>query len=149
MFRNKLHVCVAHFPVAFKLSRLINFFLMLSCSHDYRSSTIRYIPSEQRLLSGTALSIYKVVWVTCQPCSWLVFLRPRFSWGVNKPTTRLTSDANDFVNAKSHARQKPCSQGIQYIKHTQPTDMIHSDEEGTSALLSLYGSQSFLSTQFG
>ena len=34
-----------------------------------------------------------------------------------------------------------------YKAHT--TDMIHSGEGGTSALLSLYGSQSSLSTQFG
>ena len=36
----------------------------------------------------------------------LVYLR--FSWGVNKVTTRQTSHANDFVNknTKSHAREK-------------------------------------------
>ena len=28
-----------------------------------------------------------------------------------KPTTRLTSDANDLVNAKSHAREKPLLAG--------------------------------------
>ena len=30
-----------------------------------------------------------------------------FSQGVNKPPTRETTHANDFVNAKSHAREKP------------------------------------------
>ena len=35
-----------------------------------------------------AISVYEVVRVSCQP------------------TTRLTSDANDFVNTKSHAREK-------------------------------------------
>ena len=30
-----------------------------------------------------------------------------FSWGVNKPTTQQTSHANDFVSAKSHAREEP------------------------------------------
>ena len=28
-------------------------------------------------------------------------------FGVNKATTRQTSHVNDFVNAKSHAREKP------------------------------------------
>ena len=30
-----------------------------------------------------------------------------FLFPVNKPTTRQTSHSNDFVNAKSHAREKP------------------------------------------
>ena len=30
---------------------------------------------------------------------------------VNKPTTRQTSHTNDFVNAKSHAREKPLLEG--------------------------------------
>ena len=36
-------------------------------------------------------------------------------WDVNKPTTRKTSHANDFVNAKSHVKERNlCSQGTQY-----------------------------------
>ena len=42
------------------------------------------LPCEQRFLSGKALSIYSLT---------------------NKPTTGLTNDANDFVNAKTHARK--------------------------------------------
>ena len=43
--------------------------------------------------------------------AWLIIpvvglLTPYFSRGVNKPTTGLTSHANDFVNAKSHAGKK-------------------------------------------
>ena len=34
-----------------------------------------------------------------------------FSRGVNKPTTRQTSHANDFEKAKSHAREKPLLAG--------------------------------------
>ena len=30
---------------------------------------------------------------------------------VNKPTTRQTSDMNDFVNVKSHTREKPLLAG--------------------------------------
>ena len=30
-----------------------------------------------------------------------------FSWGVNKSTTQVTSEANDFVKVKGHARKKP------------------------------------------
>ena len=32
-------------------------------------------------------------------------------FGVNKATTRQTSHVNDFVNAKSHAREKPLLAG--------------------------------------
>ena len=39
--------------------------------------------------------------------AWLVCRVVGFSQGVNKPTTRETTHANDFVNAKSHAREKP------------------------------------------
>ena len=38
-----------------------------------------------------AFNVYEVVQVACQ----------------SKTNVRLTSDANDFVNAKSHAREKP------------------------------------------
>ena len=38
-----------------------------------------------------AFNVYKVVRVACQ----------------SKTNVRLTSDADDFVNAKSHAREKP------------------------------------------
>lgn len=36
-----------------------------------------------------------------------------FSQGINKPTTSLTSHANDFTNAKSHTRKKPLLAGYQ------------------------------------
>ena len=56
------------------------------------------LPCEQMFLSGMASSIYKVVRVDCQSPS----------RGINEPATRrLTSDANDFVNAKSNAGIKP------------------------------------------
>ena len=32
-------------------------------------------------------------------------------FGVNKPTTRQASHLNDFVNTKSHAREKPLLAG--------------------------------------
>ena len=43
--------------------------------------------------------------------AWLVCRVVGFSQGVNKPTTRETTHANDFVNAKSHAREKPLLAG--------------------------------------
>ena len=36
-----------------------------------------------------------------------LFLSTGFSRRVNKPTTRQSSHANYFVNAKSHAKEKP------------------------------------------
>ena len=43
----------------------------------------------------------------------VLFLAKSFAWtlGVNKPTRRLTSNANDFVNARSNAREKPMLAG--------------------------------------
>ena len=40
--------------------------------------------------------------------AWLIFFTKSFAWtlGLNKPTRRLTSNANDFVNARSNAREK-------------------------------------------
>ena len=41
--------------------------------------------------------------------AWLLAFTKSFAWlvcrNVNKPTTQQTSNANDFVNAKSHARE--------------------------------------------
>ena len=45
--------------------------------------------------------------------AWLIFFAKSFAWtlGVHKPTRRLTSNANDFVNARSNARKKPLLAG--------------------------------------
>ena len=51
------------------------------------------------------LSVYEVVRVACMSRSSFV------SRDVNKPTTRQTSQANDFVNAGSHVTEKPLLSG--------------------------------------
>ena len=45
--------------------------------------------------------------------AWLIFFTKSFAWtlAVNKPTRRLTSNADDFVNARSNAREKPMVAG--------------------------------------
>ena len=63
---------------------------------------------EQSFLSCTAFSICEVVRVACLWPSYFVNKR-----GVNKPTTRLTSDTSDFSNPTSHARKKPLLGGWQ------------------------------------
>ena len=60
-----------------------------------------------------AFSVYEVVRVGA---IYLVCLFTPQEQGVNKPTTQMTSDANDFVNAKSHARENPLLAG--YIQCT-------------------------------
>ena len=57
-------------------------------------------------LSCIAFSDYVVVRVACLLRSWFVYIK-------NKPTTcmRLTSHANEFINAKSHTREKPLPVG--------------------------------------
>ena len=42
-----------------------------------------------------AFSIYDIIRMAC------------LSLSINKPTTQQTSQANEFVNTKSHAREKP------------------------------------------
>ena len=49
-------------------------------------------------------------WLACRVVG-LVTRREKQTRVVNKPTTRQTSHANDFVNAKSHAREKPLLAG--------------------------------------
>ena len=58
------------------------------------------LPWGQRFLSGMAVSIGKVVHVSCQSCSWYVC-----------ETNRLTSHVHDLVNSKRHARKKPLLKG--------------------------------------
>ena len=59
---------------------------------------------EQRFLSGMAFSVYEVVPVACQSRIW-------FCLSPTSATTRQTSYANDLVNAKSLAREKPLLAG--------------------------------------
>ena len=56
---------------------------------------------------------FSLVWLLAFTKSFacLVCREVGFSRGVNKPTTRETRHANDFVNAKSHAREKPLLAG--------------------------------------
>ena len=56
----------------------------------------------------------KITWLLPIFIDWLlrafsVYEVVRVASRVNKPTTRQASDANNFVNAKSHARDKPGS----------------------------------------
>ena len=50
-------------------------------------------------------SVHEVIRVSC------------LSRDVNKPTTRQTRHANDFVNAKSHARERTSARRL-YFKET-------------------------------
>ena len=63
------------------------------------------LPCEQSFLSCMAFSVYEVVRGDFS-VAYLVCSR-----GVNKLTTRQKSHANDFVNGKSHAREKPLLSG--------------------------------------
>lgn len=49
--------------------------------------------------------------------------RRGFSWGVNKPAIRLTSDANNFkkVMLKAMLERKLCLQGIFWLEHETNT----------------------------
>ena len=61
------------------------------------------VPCEQRFLSCMAFSVYEVIRVACPSHSWFVYS----TWtGTNPGQTNYaqTSQANDFVNTKSHAR---------------------------------------------
>ena len=62
-----------------------------------------------------AFSINEVIHVACQSHSWFVLYT---LGGVNKPATPQTSHTNDFVNAKSHAREKSLLTGYEKWKPT-------------------------------
>ena len=70
-------------------------------------TSLVYLPCEQKFPSCMAFSVYEVVRVACQSRRCLVFIRP---WGVqDKPTTRLTSNAKNFVTLKAMQDRKLCS----------------------------------------
>ena len=47
----------------------------------------------------------------CLVCHVVGLFTPHEKQGVNKPTTRQTRHANDFLEDKSHAREKPLLTG--------------------------------------
>ena len=64
----------------------------------------KQLPCKQRFLSGMSFSIYES---SSRGLSGLFSRSVYAPRDVNKPTTRLWSDANDFENAKSFFRKKP------------------------------------------
>ena len=58
------------------------------------------LPFVQRFLSGMVFSIYEVVQMACQSCSWFVY-----GWGINKKTTWL-------------ARKKPLLPGYRIVRES-------------------------------
>ena len=72
--------------------------------HHHHSAILVYLASRGFSLACRLAFTKSLVSLVCRVVG--------FCWGVqNKPTTRLTSDANDFVNAKKHAREKPLLAG--------------------------------------
>ena len=59
------------------------------------------------------MSTSKILEVSKEHAQWKsqAAFRRGFLRGVNKPTMRQTRHTNDFVNAKSHAREKPLLAG--------------------------------------
>lgn len=89
------------------------------------------LPWEQRLLSSMAFSFHEVVLVASRLRFWFVYLHfpPRETGGIKKPTTRLTSDENDFVKAKTPYRKETSA-------HRVPT-LFRQDEEKSYSILDL------------
>ena len=57
-------------------------------------------PREQRFLTCMAFSVYEIVRVACH----------------SRSDKRLTDDANEFVNAKTHTKEKPLLAGYDDAK---------------------------------
>ena len=87
----------------------------------YRAKKVRYnagmtsfrtnvvYPASRGFSLGWLLAFTKsFAWLACRVVS---LFMPREKQGGNKLTTRQTSHANDFVNAKSRAREKPLLAG--------------------------------------
>ena len=62
-----------------------------------------------------AFSVNEVVHVACQSHSWFVLYTLAMG-GVSKLATRQMSHTNDFVNAKSHAREESLLTGYEKWK---------------------------------
>ena len=67
-----------------------------------------YNPHQYPLSTYPASKSFSLAWLLAlkQSFAWHVCRVVVALWDVNKPTTQLTSYANDFVNSKSHAREK-------------------------------------------
>ena len=74
-----------------------------------------------------AFSVYKVVRARrlSVASGRITFIRPGRI--VNKPTTQLTSDSNDFVNAKSRACERESSARNPVRRYQRPRKMIITD----------------------
>ena len=75
-----------------------------------------FLTCEQTFLSFMAVSVYGVVRVACLSRIWSGFSETTSGVLQRYASTRQKSYANDFVNAKSHAREKPLPQGNYFYK---------------------------------
>ena len=87
--------------------------------YDLNSRHLMNNPHPYPLSTYPASRGFSLAWLLAltKSFAWLVCRVVVALWDVNKPTTRLTSHANDFVNAKSHVREKPLVPG--YSVHHQ------------------------------
>ena len=86
--------------------------LRLNLRSDFRQACwqrCRFIslPCEKRFFSCMAFSVYEVIRVACLSRGWFVYNPCLFLTASNQTNYAQASHANDFVNAKSHARKKP------------------------------------------
>lgn len=95
----------ARWKQAKEIALILNDVSSLVClSHCIPCSPAWWLPCEQRILSCIALAFAKSF-----SCVVGLFTPPQ------KPTTWLTSDANNFIIAKSLAREKPLLAGYSIV----------------------------------
>ena len=103
IYVNKFLTCTTHFLSIFSVA------IWISSLHTPFGLTKmiqarKQLPCKQRFLSGMPFSVYES---RSRGLSGLFSRSVYAPRDVNKPTTRLWNDANDFENAKSFSRKKP------------------------------------------
>ena len=107
IYVNKFFTCTTLFFVNFSLAIWISS-LHTSFGLTKMIQARKQLPCKQRFLSGMSFSVYES---RSRGLSGLFSRSVYAPRDVNKPTMRLSSDANDLVNAKSHSRKEPLLAG--------------------------------------
>ena len=97
-----------------------------------------FLTCEHTFLSFMAFSVYGVVHVACLSHMWLGFSETTSGVLQRYASTRQKSYSNDFVNAKSHAREKPLLAGHGNYFYKQVISLLSSISKREAHSLLVY-----------
>ena len=101
-----------------KVAALSNYFRQLPLGEsEHPCSNWLFYPTSRGFSVSWLLGFTKsFAWLVCRVVG---LFTPREKRDVNKPNMRQTSHANDFVNPKSHATEKPLLAGYGYWRNAR------------------------------